>query len=292
MYGATLEEHHWTPAGSPSAFERGAASSRARAMGREGTWHETVVSAGPALVSAGPTHSVERHEFFDLEREKAAAFLAAKLLQDEGTAPDRAALRQVPLHVLQALDRLQERAVSAASSYHELLEQTRGRFAALEEDWRGMQAEQSEGLAARRGAVVELVRRRGARRRAGAEELGVEQPGVAEERVVVDLDQLVARAQPRRRPLPSPKQPQGRRRCPQGVRAAARQHRVGRGCFDFGPFGGPLGNSRNVVYGHSKLHKTVVSRSGTIVLVYFVVWHGSKRNLSTVEKRLSAEGPL
>ena len=50
-----------------AAFERGAASSRARAMGREGTWHETVVSAGPALVSAGPTHSVERHEFFDLE---------------------------------------------------------------------------------------------------------------------------------------------------------------------------------------------------------------------------------
>ena len=65
-----------------------------------------------------------------------------------------------------------------------------------------------------------------------------------------------------------------------------------RGCFDFGPFWGPLGNSRNVVYGRSKLHKTVVSRSGTIVLVYFVVWHCSKRNLSTVEKRLSAEGPL
>ena len=77
--------------------------------------------------------------------------------------------------------------------------------------------------------------------------------------------------------------------CAGGLRARAT---LGRGWFENGPFGGPLGNSRNVVYGRSKLHKTVVSRSGTIVLVYFVVWHCSKRNLSTVEKRLSAEGPL
>ena len=65
----------------------------------------------------------------------------------------------------------------------------------------------------------------------------------------------------------------------------------GRGRFDFGPFGGPLGNSRNVVYGRSKLNKTVVSRSGTIILVYFVVWHCSKRNLST-EPRLGAPSPV
>ena len=86
--------------------------------------------------------------------------------------------------------------------------------------------------------------------------------------------------------------PSRRRRRATNAPPRRRYSWLGRGCFDFGPFWGPLGNSRNVVYGRSKLHKTVVSRSGTIVLVYFVVWHCSKRNLSTVEKRLSAEGPL